>query len=414
MLAILATHPIQYQVPVWQALARDGRVPFEVWYLTDHGSQASLDREFGKAFAWDLDLLSGYRHRFLEVAPAATPSDFWRCRLRESLRHRLRAGGITCLWIQGWQVAAYWQAVREAKALGIDLWLRGESNDLSQVSLWKRPVKRLLLGWLFRRVDQFLCIGSANTRLYRDFNIPELKLHLAPYSVDNDRFFRQANALRAQRAELRRQWKVPAGSFCVLFCGKFIRKKRPMDLVQAALGLIQDGRLPAVHILFVGSGELGQQLRDSCRVVFDAERPVPTGGYLGPERPPASFAGFLNQRDISRAYVAADCLVLPSDTGETWGLVANEAMASGLPCAISDACGCAEDLLPGPVGKGRFIAGNINSLSSSILALARLAPGKGELQAVVGRFHLDETVEAVARLFSAGRASHAEDPPLGL
>jgi len=27
MLAILTTHPIQYQVPLWQALARDGRVP---------------------------------------------------------------------------------------------------------------------------------------------------------------------------------------------------------------------------------------------------------------------------------------------------------------------------------------------------------------------------------------------------
>ncbi|HEY0302422.1 MAG TPA: hypothetical protein VGC36_13845 [Rhizomicrobium sp.] len=43
MLVILSTHPIQYQVPVWQALARDGRVPFEVWYLSDHGVRQSLD-----------------------------------------------------------------------------------------------------------------------------------------------------------------------------------------------------------------------------------------------------------------------------------------------------------------------------------------------------------------------------------
>ena len=35
MLAIVSTHPIQYQVPIWCALANDGRVPFEVWYLTD-------------------------------------------------------------------------------------------------------------------------------------------------------------------------------------------------------------------------------------------------------------------------------------------------------------------------------------------------------------------------------------------
>ena len=36
--------------------------------------------------------------------------------------------------------------------------------------------------------------------------------------------------------------------------------------------------------------------------------------------------------------------MLPSDYGETWGLVVNEALASGLPCLVSDACGCAEDL----------------------------------------------------------------------
>ena len=35
------------------------------------------------------------------------------------------------LWIQGWNVAAYWQAVREARAAGVEVWLRGESNDLA-------------------------------------------------------------------------------------------------------------------------------------------------------------------------------------------------------------------------------------------------------------------------------------------
>src|SRR2546422_7453686 len=91
MLAILTTHPIQYQVPLWQALARDGRVPFEVWYLTNHGIDVSHDGEFGKEFAWDIDTLSGYPYRFLEVAAGATPTSFWKCRLRERLDQRLRA-----------------------------------------------------------------------------------------------------------------------------------------------------------------------------------------------------------------------------------------------------------------------------------------------------------------------------------
>src|ERR1700675_1846715 len=86
MLAILTTHPIQYQVPLWQALARDGRVPFEVWYLTDHGTRPSRDREFGQTFAWDIDTLAGYPHRFLAAAEGSTPSAFLKCCLHERLR----------------------------------------------------------------------------------------------------------------------------------------------------------------------------------------------------------------------------------------------------------------------------------------------------------------------------------------
>ena len=131
MLAILTTHPIQYQVPIWQALAKDGRVPFEVWYLTDFGIKPSLDWQFGKTFSWDIDTLSGYPYRLVQKAEGVRPGRVWKCRLREPLRDRLRQTGAKALWIQGWQVVAYWQAAREAAAAGVELWLRGESNDLA-------------------------------------------------------------------------------------------------------------------------------------------------------------------------------------------------------------------------------------------------------------------------------------------
>jgi glycosyltransferase involved in cell wall biosynthesis len=367
MLAILTTHPIQYQVPLWQALARDGGVPFEVWYLTKHAIQPSPDREFGKTFAWDIDTMFGYPHRFLARAQCSTPSPFWSCLLRERLRKRIRESGATALWIQGWQVAAYWQAVCEARAAGIEVWLRAESNDLAPVSPCKRPAKRIQLRWLFRRVDRFLSIGAANRRLYQKFGVPDSRLYDAPYAVDNDRFAKQAEALRSKRAELRSEWGIPEDAFCVLFCGKFIAKKRPMDLIAAAQKLHQDRSLPNVHLLFVGSGELGGELRRACHVVFDAEAAL-EAAQSPASSVPASFAGFLNQTEISRAYVAADCLVLPSDHRETWGLVVNEALASGLPCLVSDACGCAEDL----AGDSRsFHLGNVPALAWKLLELAK-------------------------------------------
>src|SRR3954463_6373870 len=127
MLAILATHPIQYQVPLWQALAKDGRVPFEVWYLTDHGVQVSRDKEFGKHFKWDFDTLAGYPYRFLKTTRGATPATFWKCRFEEPIADLIQSSGAKAIWVQGWQVAAYWQAVWAAKKTGIEVWLRGES-----------------------------------------------------------------------------------------------------------------------------------------------------------------------------------------------------------------------------------------------------------------------------------------------
>ena len=383
ILVILTTHPIQYQVPLWQALARDGRVPFEVWYMSRHGVAPSADREFGATFAWDIDLLSGYPHRFLAGAEGSRPGAFWGCRLQESLARRLRVSGATALWIQGWQVAGYWEAARLARSAGVDLWLRGESNDRAVTPLWKQPVKRLALGYLFGRVDCFLTIGKVNRWLYRHYGVADDRLFAAPYAVDNARFAGQAEAARPQRAAMRRQWGVAEDAFCVLFCGKFIAKKRPMDLVRAAARLSAAPNGRKVHLLFVGAGDLEAELRAAC-------------GH----GPPASFVGFLNQTEISRAYVAADCLALPSGSAETWGLVVNEALASGLPCIVSDACGCADDFV-GADAVAIFPVGDIAALAARIAAYAADPPDAAACARALAGYSFADTVATVAVLAGA-------------
>lgn len=409
MLIILTTHPIQYQVPLWRALAKDGATPFEVWFLTDHGVRESRDREFDQSFAWDIDTLDGYPYRFLPRAEGRSPS-FYSCRLDRGFRKRLTEAGATALWIQGWQVLAYWQAVKAAHAAKIPVWLRAESNDLAPVVSWKKPLKRLQLGWLFPRIDRFLAIGEANRRLYRRYGVPEEKLTRAPYAVDNDRFASQAHDLRNRRLELRRQWAIPDGSFCILFCGKFIPKKRPLDLVEAASRLIaQEGEISeasrSVHLLFVGSGSLGPDLRAVTDVCHDTNSPAsdPSGvsehsSIETPRcRPPASFAGFLNQTEISVAYVAADVLVLPSDHRETWGLVANEALVSGLPCLLSDACGSAEDLGKFDCAES-FPLGDIGTLSEKLDRLRQRAWLPKDFERFAGEFCFGTTVRSVTEM----------------
>ena len=328
MLAILTTHPIQYQVPLWQALAREGKIPFEVWYLTAHGTKSSYDEQFGKSFSWDIDTLSGYQYRFLDVNENANVSSFTKLRLKKPLEKLFYENKVTALWIQGWQVFAYWQAVRQAHISKIPVWLRGESNDLGHNPAGKRLVKQLVLGQLFDRVKNFLYIGAANRRLYESFGVKSDQLHPAPYCVDNDRFTRQADALLPERADIRRQWGIPENAFCILFAGKFIPKKRPHDIITAMQDVRWRNFDRPVHLLFVGSGQLGEELKKNCHVVFDQDSTDHSySRHRDDRKPAASFTGFLNQTEISKAYVAADCLVLPSDPGETWGLVVNEALA---------------------------------------------------------------------------------------
>lgn len=398
MLIALATHPIQYQTPVWKALAARGAVPFEVWYLTAHGVEPSLDAEFGQAFSWDVDTLSAYAHRFPEGKATSTLGGFLSVPLPADFRRRLAGGAVHALLVPGWHVLACWQAIVAARRLGIPVWLRGDSNDLKRDSRARWLLKRALVGGLFRRVDRFLCVGAATRRLYESYGVDAGRLAWAPHAIDNERFAAQASAERPSREVLRRRWAIPEDAFCVLFAGKFIPKKRPGDLV-SALGLLRElspGR--RYHGLFVGAGELGTALRRQCRVAFDAEARGGASGESRERAPAATFAGFLNQTEISRAYVAADALVLPSEH-ETWGLVVNEALASGLPCVVSDRCGAAEDMVVPLDPALRFPAGDVRALAEAMMHLADHPLPPAAMAAHVSRFSVATTVDTIERLW---------------
>src|SRR5450631_4008389 len=75
-LAVISTHPIQYQAPVYRALQTQFGIPTTVIYGSDFSIAGYRDREFGATFAWDTDLLSGYESVFLStVAHGGAASD---------------------------------------------------------------------------------------------------------------------------------------------------------------------------------------------------------------------------------------------------------------------------------------------------------------------------------------------------
>jgi glycosyltransferase involved in cell wall biosynthesis len=398
VLAILTTHPIQYQAPLWKELATRKNVPFKVFYMSDQGLNARFDTGFGQSLSWDIDLLGGYECEFLDTYKGARSDSFWGLRLKRGFGRALRHMSADVLWIQGWQVAAYWQAVFEARRAGAEVWLRGETNTRSNAGGIGRQFKGLLRRELLHRIDRLLYIGEANRQFYVSQGIGSDRLAPAPYCVDNHRFAAAAAAARSERHRFRQQWGIPADALCFVFVGKLIPKKRPFDLVEATRHLQHKLQTRKVHLLWVGTGELGEELRRICDVCHDAEM-ARVGVPYGRNGPKASFVGFLNQSEISQAYVAADCLVLPSDAKETWGLVVNEAMASGLPCIVSGACGCAEDLVYPIRPDLSYPVGDIGALERSMAAVITRTPRPELLRTHISKYDMTRTIDTVETLY---------------
>jgi glycosyltransferase involved in cell wall biosynthesis len=95
-------------------------------------------------------------------------------------------------------------------------------------------------------------------------------------------------------------------------------------------------------------------------------------------------------------YSAADVLVLPSDGSETWGLVANEALACGLPVILSDAVGSAPDLAGDGTAGLVFPLKNIDALANSLYrVLYSDPPSIDSISAKSSLYSLEKAVDGI-------------------
>jgi glycosyltransferase involved in cell wall biosynthesis len=203
--------------------------------------------------------------------------------------------------------------------------VRGESHDgLRRAEpRWRRAVQCAL----FRHVDAFLAIGSANRDFYLARGVAPDRIHMAPYSVDNDYFRDNIRAARTRRAALLSELRLSSSLPIVLFASKLQPRKRCGDLL-CAYEMIRE-RTPA-QIVVVGDGSERARLIEYAR-----------SRRLDEVR----FVGFKNQSELAAYYDLCDIFVLPSEQ-EPWGLVVNEVMNAGKPIVVSDAVGAARDLVP--------------------------------------------------------------------
>jgi glycosyltransferase involved in cell wall biosynthesis len=182
----------------------------------------------------------------------------------------------------------------------------------------------------------FLVSGKrAKAHFSGNLRLPENRIK-PPYSVvDNDHF---AAA------------KPDYGRKKILCLARFSPEKNLLRLVEAfrQSGIAGEGW----QLELVGGGPQQQELENA-------------------ECPGLILQKWVSYESLPQLYASASGFILPSSF-EPWGLVVNEAMAAGLPVAVSEECGCAPDLVND--ASLCFPAGNTEKMAGVLKRLAGMSP----------------------------------------
>jgi glycosyltransferase involved in cell wall biosynthesis len=395
-LAILSTHPIQYHSAWFRALAAHPDLDVHVYYCHKATPQEQARAGFGVEFDWDVPLLTGYQHSFLRNVADPPGNSRFRGFDTPDIKDIIRRREYDAVLVNGLHYKSAWQAIWSCWQSKVKVMVRGDSHLHTPRSILLRLAKSLVYRRFIPRFDACLAVGQWSREYFLHYGAPAERIFLVPHAVDAKQMGSDSERLQSIRSELREHWALDENSIVFMFAGKFIDKKRPMDFVRAASEAA--ARVASVQGLMVGDGPLRTLCEDFVRA----------------NHTPIRFAGFLNQSQIVEAYVAADVLVLPSDGGETWGLVVNEAMACRRPCIVSDRVGCGPDLVRVGETGVIFPLGDVDLLASSMTDFAQqpsqLAMMGARAQDRVGEYSVRTAVEGVIQslaVVTGSRALHA-------
>jgi glycosyltransferase involved in cell wall biosynthesis len=288
----------------------------------------------------------------------------------QQARRKLAELGIEVCLLPSYSPKQSVAALFAAKSLGIRTVMMNESHaGTARATGASAFAKRRLV----RLFDSALVGGRPHRRYFASLGMPEEKIFTGYDAVDNDYFSRKVAEVRALAAEYREHYQLPSHFFLNL--GRLVAKKNLATLIWAYRIFLDASSTSQTHLVLVGAGEEEPNLR---RLAKELKLPVyqkstlrssdskvqspksevqaveceDQGGHeiatqnspIEEPAPGVHFYGFRQMEENPVFYGLADGFILPSSS-EEWGLVVNEAMASGLPVVVSETAGCAEDLL---------------------------------------------------------------------
>lgn len=333
-LAIITTHPIQYNAPLFKLLSEQNKISIMVFYTWGKEVMANkYDPGFQQTIQWDIDLLEGYPYTWVSNRSKQPGSHHFKGIDNLTLINEVEDWHADAILIFGWNFKSHLKAMRYFHNK-IPVFFRGDSTLLDRENGLKEFIKKKVLNWVYHHVDKALYVGEENRKYFKYAGLGDEQLVFAPHAIDNNRFRFDVNARQKIRSSLR----IPDKAVVFLFAGKLEPKKNPGLLLHTFRQLNND----EAHLIIAGNGVLEETLKSE----YGANLQI-------------HFIPFQNQKQMPGLYSACDIFVLPSQgPGETWGLSVNEAMACGRAVLVSDKCGCAIDLVIN--GKNGFVFENKN------------------------------------------------------
>jgi len=295
-IAMLVNIPAPYRVPVYDRIAEQCGSDFRVIYM----AKIEADRR------WKVPTL---RHDHVFLRGFAVQRKDREIHVRWGIHHQLKTfrpdviltGGFNPPMITAW---LYAQARRTPHVPMSDAWERSEA-ELSSVH---RFVRRAV----YTTSSAFVGASAKTLALFESYGARK-NLFKAPLGVDNARFAAAAVPL-ADRP------------FDLVFAGNLIDRKLPLFFADVVARVAR--RRGRVSALVIGDGELRGEME--CAL----DKP-------GVE---ATFTGFLQQAELPAAYARGKIFCFPT-RNDPWGVVANEACASGMPVITCANAGCAGELV---------------------------------------------------------------------
>ncbi len=369
---VLQLEPTPYIVPRAIYLYRDPGLHADLYFTYLNSSQPwGADADIGDIPVL-LDPADSVLGRLLNVS---------------RLMHRILRGDYTIAHLAGWGHWVVRLAIICCRISGVPFSVESDSPLLADLSGIREALKRWVYPIWMRWISFAIPGGTRQAAFFRYYGVPEGKIVISHMTIDTEKI-RQTPSL--SKSEFRSAHGIPHDQVLFTFVGRLLPQKG-IDTLLEAFENIQ-AECPSTALVVVGDGPE----RDS---VERAAAKYPGRIWVAGRQPSSGVVSWLR---------AGDVFVLPS-RDEHWGLVVNEAMTCGLPVVVSDACGCADDLVVTGQNGVVFPVENAAKLAEVIVQLTvnqsqRESMGR-ESESMIRPWTIDRQAETIR--MALVRMSHA-------